>query len=399
MKPLNILIVEPYPFGKVCGNLRTLNDILRYIDKSKFNLHLAVPLESDYTRNKAGQGINVIVVKAHQRLMQYGGRALRDNLLGRLLTMAATIKYNMQFLNIIRNKNIDLVYCNCIRSVLYVALAARISRTPTFWYIKGELQNRVLDTLGFVAANKLFFLCESNKHDKYPVLVKMFKNKIDFLGIGLDPEEIRQAEQSDKSRLIEELAIDRNKINLACVGQLYPPKGVHHLLEAMSRIVPDFPHLHLYIIGHHVIDEYCGYKVELQRFIEKNRLEPYVTFTGWRNDAYEVVALMDILVHPSLSEGFGLAVLEAMALSKAVVASKVGGLRELIEDGENGFLVDPGDVRVLSQKISRLLEDKPLREALGRAAREKVFAEYLAADKVARLETIWQEMAAGARGI
>lgn len=396
MKPLDVLIVEPYPFGKVCGNLRTLNYLLDYVDKSRFNLHLAVPLESDYTRNLAGKGIDVLLVKPHQRLMQYGGNALRDNLLGRLLTVAAMVGYNLQFLKIITDKKIDVIYCNGIRSVLYVALAGRTSRTPMLWYVKGELQNRLLDTLGFVAANKIIFFCDANKHDKYPALVKIFQNKIDILRIGLDPEEILRAEQGDKSRLREELALDRNKVNLACVGQLYPPKGVHYLLEALSLIVPDFPDLHLYIIGHHVIDEYREYQGELQQLIRTKGLEPYVTFTGWQNDALEAVSLMDILVHPSLSEGFGRAVLEALALGKAVVASKVGGLREIIEDGENGFLVDPGDVQGLAEKISRLLRDKPLREAFGRAAREKVFSEYLVADKVARLEAIWQEMASGA---
>jgi glycosyltransferase involved in cell wall biosynthesis len=392
LKPLNVLIVEPYPFDKVCGNLRTLNYLLDYVDRSEFNIHLAVPLESAFTHNLARQGLDVVVVKPHQRLLQYGGNALRDNLMGRMLTMAAMVGYNLQFLKLIRDKKIEVIYCNCIRSVLYVALAARLSRTPMVWYIKGELQNQLLDTLGFLAADKILFFCEANKHDKYPALVRYFNNKLDILRIGLDLGEILRAERRDKSRVREELAIDRSKVNLACVGQLYPPKGIHYLLQALSLLVPDFPDLRLYIIGHHVIDEYQGYQAELQQYISKNRLEPYVTFTGWRSDVLEVVSLMDILVHPSLSEGFGRAVLEAMALGRAVVASKVGGLREILSDGENGFLVDPGDVQGLAEKISRLLRDKSLRETFGQASRKKVFAEYLVADKVARLEAIWRGM-------
>lgn len=392
MTPLDVLIVEPYPFGKVCGNLRTLNYILHHVDRAACHFHLAVPLESDYTRNLARQGVDVIVVKPHQRLLQYGGTALRDNMSGRMLTMAAMVGYNWQFLKIIRTKKIDIVYCNSIRSVLYIGLAAKISRTPLLWYIKGELQNRVLDTLGFAAANKILFYCEANKNDKYPALVNLFKNKIDILRTGLDPEEILRAEQGDKNRLMKELAIDRNKVNLACVGQLYPAKGVHYLLEALARIVPDFPGLHLYIIGHHVIDEYRGYRVELEQFIAKNRLEPYVTFTGWRDDVLEVVSLMDILVHPSLAEGFPRAVLEALALGKAVVVSRVGGLREFIKDGKNGFLVEPGDVQGLAEKIYRLLREKPLKEAFGQASREKVFSEYRIMDRMTRLESIWRDM-------
>lgn len=395
MKPLNVLIIEPYPFAQVCGNLRTLNYIMQYLDASRFNLHLAVPLESDYTRRLAGQGVDVVLVEPHQRVLQYGGKALQDNLLGRVLTMVAMVRYNLQFVKVIREKKIGMIYCNCIRSMLYVALAAKITRTPILWYIKGELQNRILDAFGFLTADKILFFCEANKHDKYPALVNIFNKKIDILKIGLDPAEILRAEESDKTRLRAELAIDRDRINLACVGQLYPPKGIHYLLEALSRIVPKFPELHLYIIGHHVLDEYQAYQGKLQEFILTNGLAPYVTFTGWRNDVLEVVAAMDILVHPSLSEGFGRAVLEALALGKPVVASSVGGLREIIEDGKNGFLVAPGDVEGLADKISRLLRDKSLREAFGRASREKVFSEYLVADKVTRLGDIWQDMASG----
>jgi glycosyltransferase involved in cell wall biosynthesis len=393
MKPLNVLIVEPYPVGKVYGNLRTLNQIIRYL-KPRFNLHLAVPWESDYTRSVTAQGTKVTMVKPHQRLMQYGGKALRENLCGRLLTTAAMVRYNLQFLKLIRDKKIDVIYCNSIRSVLYVGLAAKISRTPLLWFVKGELQNRVLDTFGFIAADKIIFYCETNKQDTYPFLAKTFKNKLEIVMTGLDPEEILRVEQSDRSRLREELAIDRDKVNLACVGQLYPPKGVHFLLEALSLVVPDFPNLRLYIIGDHAIDEYRGYEAELQQIISKNRLGPYVTFTGWRDDALAVVSLMDVLVHPSLAEGFPFAVLEASALGKAVVASQVGGLREFIQDGENGFLVQPGDVQGLAVKISRLLRDKSLRQVFGRAARQKVFFEYLVTDKMAELGDIWQEMAA-----
>ena len=389
---MNVLKVEPYPFGKVCGNLRTLNYILRYTDKSRVHVYLAVPLESDYTRSVAGEGIDVILVKPQPRLLQYGGNALRDSLMGRALTMAAMVRYNLQFLQVIRDKKIDVIYCNCIRSLLYVGLAAKLSGTPILWYINGELQNRLLDALGFMVADRIIFQCETNRQDKYPGLLRIFHNRIDVVRTGLDPDEIIQAEQGDKSRLREELAIDPGKVNLVCVGQLYPLKGVHYLLEALNLILPEFADLQLYIVGHHVIDEYQGYQDELEQIVRKHRLEPYVTFTGWRNDALEVVSLMDILVHPSRSEGFPRAVLEALALGKAVVASRVGGLREIMVDGENGFLVDPGDVQGLAQKISRLLRNKPLREAFGRAAREKVFAEYLMADKVARLEAIWREM-------
>jgi glycosyltransferase involved in cell wall biosynthesis len=124
-------------------------------------------------------------------------------------------------------------------------------------------------------------------------------------------------------------------------------------------------------------------------------LEKHVCFTGWREDSLEIVSLMDILVHPSLSEGFGRAVLEGMALEKPVVASRVGGLREAIQDGENGFLVAPGDEQALADRLRILLQDSELRRTMGTRAREKVMAEHLIGDKIAQLEYFWLELANG----
>jgi glycosyltransferase involved in cell wall biosynthesis len=84
-----------------------------------------------------------------------------------------------------------------------------------------------------------------------------------------------------------------------------------------------------------------------------------------------------------------------MAFGKPVVASKVGGLREIIKDGENGFLVEPGNVMEMAEKLSILLKDQSLRMKFGKSAREKVFSEYLIQDKIFQLEQIWSEMIQG----
>jgi glycosyltransferase involved in cell wall biosynthesis len=102
---------------------------------------------------------------------------------------------------------------------------------------------------------------------------------------------------------------------------------------------------------------------------------------------------MDILIHPSLAEGLGYSVLEAMALGRPVVTSAVGGLREIIVDGQNGFLIKPGDTDAIVDRVIRLAADPDLRTTMGRAARETIFADYLGEDKIHDLERLWREMA------
>ena len=148
----------------------------------------------------------------------------------------------------------------------------------------------------------------------------------------------------------------------------------------------------LYILGDHIIDAYKDYREELTGLIERRGLREMVFFTGWRPDALAIVSLMDILVHPSLSEGFGRAVLEGMALGKAVIASRVGGLRELIEDDVNGLLVEPGNPSMIAAGLRRLLADRSFREDMGEEARRRVFSDYEITGRVRELDVIGSGM-------
>ena len=239
---------------------------------------------------------------------------------------------------------------------------------------------------------RILFFCESNRDDKYPFLIRMFKKKIGILRIGLDIGEIQNIRQKNKQNLIQELGINSQLINLVFVGQIYPTKGVIFLIEAVGKIAPKFPGIMLYLIGDHVIEEYKFYKDDIMQLVHSRGLDGKVVFTGWRPDALEIVSLMDILIHPSLSEGFGRAVLEGMAFGKPVIATRVGGLRELIRDGENGFLVNPKDVDALTNRIEILIESKDLREQMGNAAEKTVFEGYRIEEKIKDFEKILIEM-------
>jgi len=392
MTPLRILIHEPYPFGKIAGNLRTQSFIIRLLDKERFKLFLLASFETEFT-NKAGSwGVEKLIVPPSPRLNRYGGECLQDSFFNRAMSAADLIRYNWELSRLFRRKQIDVVYCNSIRSILTVGMAAKLAGVPIFLYIKGELQNPFLDPLGFVLASRMCFFCEANRDDKYSLLVALFAKKIGILRIGIDLAEIRDVASSDKTSLLRELELDDSYVNCVYVGQLYPPKGVHFLIEALALVKDQFPRTRLYIVGDHIIDAYRDYREELTRLIETMGLRGKVSFTGWRPDALSIVSLMDILVHPSLSEGFGRAVLEGMALGKPVIASRVGGLRELVEDGENGFLVDPGDPAMIASRLRRLLADRTFRENLGKKAQQRVFSNYEISGRVRELERIWSDM-------
>ncbi|MBX7148129.1 glycosyltransferase family 4 protein [bacterium] len=389
--PIKIIFYEPYPMG-MGGNFLTQKMILERLDRRFFTPIVMAPLDGvalDYFRS---QGIECVVMPPPGMLGRYGGEALRNSLLGRIKSAVDLFFYNVRLARFFKSRQINVVYANCVRAMLSVGVGARLAGIPSLLYVKGELANPFIDRVCFILASKILFFCAKNRDDRYPYLVKWYKKKIQILEIGLDPATISQVENKDNSGLAKELDINSGFLNTVVLAQLYRPKGQHLAILALAQLVKDFPRARLYFVGDHVIEEYRAYKNELEDLIKKHGLLEHVRFTGWRKDALNIASLADIVLHPSLAEGFGRAVLEAMALGKPVVASAVGGLREAIKDGENGFLIAPGDVDALAARWRLLLSDEKIRAKLGEEARRSVFADYLIDDKVKRLSEIWRVM-------
>jgi glycosyltransferase involved in cell wall biosynthesis len=388
---IRVLIYEPYPMG-LGGNFLTQRLILERLDRERFEPLVMAPAEGAALDRFRALGVECAVLAPPGALGRYGGSALRAGAFGRLKSAIDLFRYNLRAARFLCERRVDVVYANGVRAMLFAGLAARLAGIPCLMYVKGELANPLIDRLCFVLASRILFFCPQNRDDKYPGFVRWYAAKIGILRIGLDPATLAEAELPDSSRLRRELDIDPAYFNAVVLAQLYRPKGQHLAVEALFRLVAEFPRTRLFLVGDHVIEDYRPYKAELEELISRRGLAGHVRFTGWRKDALVITSLMDAVIHPSLAEGFGRAVLEAMALGKPVIASAVGGLREAIRDGYNGYLVPLGDVDAIARRWRELLSDVELRGRLGREARRTVFADYLIDDKIARLAEIWADM-------
>ena len=149
--------------------------------------------------------------------------------------------------------------------------------------------------------------------------------------------------------------------NVGIVGRISAVKGIDYALWALSKDdVPERVHLH--VIGTGPLAE------DLQRDVVTLGLGERVHFHGFRRDVYDWLAHVDALLMPSLHEGLPYTLLEAMSLGTPVVASRVGGLAEVLSEGETGLLVEVGDVDGIARALSRLAADRNLGAALGQAA-------------------------------
>jgi glycosyltransferase involved in cell wall biosynthesis len=390
-RPLKILIYEPYSI-KVYGNTRYLIGIFKFVDRARFEPILAAPFQDyflDIIRRHNGR---TIVVPAPERLKRYSGSILEDDMAGRLLTSACLLRHSFTLASIIIQENIDVVQCNSIRAISTIGLAAKVTGRPCFWYVKGELDNPLLDKIGFALADRVLFQCETNKNRRYPELVRKYEKKIHILTNGIDLEEVATAQQNTGQQLRNELCIDKQNINVAFLGQLYAPKGIDYLLKAMAKVRKVFSKVALYLVGDYGTGQYQNYKAELNSIIESKNLEK-IYFLGWRSDALEILSLMDIYAFPSLSEGVPRSIMEAMALGKPVVATSVGGIPDLVRNGETGFLVEARNSDGLANAILTLAKNKELRTKFGEKARSIAFKECSIKDNIVGLENLYLELA------
>jgi glycosyltransferase involved in cell wall biosynthesis len=176
---------------------------------------------------------------------------------------------------------------------------------------------------------------------------------------------------------------------IGAIGRLAHQKGLPTLLQATAEIVRDFPGAILVLAGD---------GPERERLEEETRtlgIQDAVCFLGVYQDIPALLASIDILAMPSLSEGMPMALLEAMAASKAVVASPVGAIPRLIQDQVNGILVPPGESKKLAGAFRGLFGSRELRSFLGSNARQTIESHFSAASMAKQYADVYRDVACG----
>jgi glycosyltransferase involved in cell wall biosynthesis len=175
----------------------------------------------------------------------------------------------------------------------------------------------------------------------------------------------KSGSQAEINRCRAELDIKVDDLVIGTVGSLYPVKGHQYLLQAMPAVLARFPNTILILAG-------TGHlEVRLKEMAQALGIKKHVRFLGMRDDVSVLLALMQVFVLPSLSEGLSMAVLEAMMAGKAVVATHVGGNPELVEDGATGLLVKPEDPADVAAKLNSILADRSMVRRFGEAGLQR----------------------------
>jgi glycosyltransferase involved in cell wall biosynthesis len=218
----------------------------------------------------------------------------------------------------------------------------------------------------------------------------------------------RYDQQEACCTLPEEYGFEPGSPMVGVVARLEPEKGHATLLDAWPLVLEHVPEARLLVIGEgsrrEALEQQArsldllGEECTGDACVGTRHARPgaRVVFTGLRDDIPAVTAALDVAVLPSYREAQGLVILEAMALSRPVVASRVGGIPEMIEDGVTGLLVPPRDPQALAAAITRLLIDHPLADTIARAGHDVAHARFCVEAMVASIHKLYDE---GARSI
>jgi glycosyltransferase involved in cell wall biosynthesis len=295
-----------------------------------------------------------------------------------------------------RERRIDILHTHKIGSNFWGALLAPRAPVPVFiahehtWSWQGEPLRRFLDRR-LIARRADAFLAVSRFDQRQMTEVEGIPpGKTRYIPLGI-PLPKRSGPGTD---IRAELGIGDEQPVVGLVGFLRPQKAYEVMLEAVPALRERFPGLRVLIVGDEVGGS--GERSRLESLAQELGVADAVTFLGFRADAFDVMAGFDVAAQASDFEGAPLSILEFMEAGKPVVATRVGGVPDLIREGETGLLVEPRDPSGLAAAIGGLLGDPERAAAMGRAGQELRRSEFTIEAMIGRIEALYEELSVSA---
>jgi len=270
---------------------------------------------------------------------------------------------------IIKDEKVDIVHAHTRVSQVACFFACRIAGVPYVTTCHGFFKKRLrslFDTWGV----KVIAISDAVKaHLIEDLSVK--EDRIELIYSGVDVDRFSKDYSRDEvDKLKGSIGLNDGPV-IGTIGRLSPVKGQRFLIEAMADIITQKKDVQCLIVGNGPEEK------ALRDMVKSLKIERSIHFASADPDTHKFLSIMDVFVFPSVKEGLGIALLEALASGKSCVASDVGGIGDIIKDGYNGLLTPVGDVAGLAEAISSLLDNADLRkkmEASGRALVKEKFS-------------------------
>lgn len=270
----------------------------------------------------------------------------------------------LRLVAIIYRWQIDVLHVNDYWWAPLGVLAGRVTGRPCLIHVRQEIEPRKISQYWLDKGSLIVPVSES--------IGKVIRNA------GVSRENIQVllsgiAQQDGKSSSFSTATFPslkkvKGQPVIGTVANLFPRKGLEYLVEAIGQLKKFFPHIYLVIVG-------TGdrqYERQLRTQVEHLHLTENVLFAGFQEHPELFIAQFDVFVLPSILEGFGIVLLEAMALGKPIVASHIGGIPEIVQHDKSGLLVKPADAEDLCRALFMLLKDPAKQAIMGAEAKKRV---------------------------
>ncbi len=358
-----LLCVEHSP--AVGGAARVFLSVLAALDAARFR-PLVVCNPGPVAQEARAQGLEVVPLDVPMLTFAGGAAGLARSALR--LARASRSLWALA-----RERHPAAIYANGLASALYSALPARLTGVPLVWHVHEMYDDRarMRPFVSLAGAAARVVICVSRAAAERTIRLGappqrccVVRNSLAIPLALATPGSARAVPEDTSAQL------------LVAVGAVTPAKGHVVLVNAMAQIVREHPGATALIVGAPLHPGDGAYLERLRAEVRRLGLGDRVRFLGFRSDATEIISRSTILVHPSTcEETFSLVPLEAMAAGVPVIASRVGGIPEVVSDGETGLLVAPGDAHALASAIRDLLDD-PARRARMAAAGPRIVGEH-----------------------
>lgn len=372
--PVRIKLLEFVSQFAIGGTERHVVNLARGLDPSRFELSFAC-------FRRAGPFLKDIE-RLQTPLAEYNINSLHNR---------NTLKQQLRFARHIRSSEIQIVSTYGFYPNVFAIPAARLAGTPvTVASIRdtGEMwtpMQRRLQKWVCRWADCILVNSEAVRHRL--VAEGYHREKIAVIRNGIDLT--RFTGKGGAGRLRQELGLSPSAPLVVVLSRLYRLKGIEYFLEAAAIVALRFPEARFLIVGDRGPED-DAYREALERQAARLGLGQRVIFTGFRLDVPEVLSNAAVSVVPSLSEGLSNTLLESMAAGAPVVATRVGGNPEAVEDGVSGLLVPPGNAGALTRAVSFLLENPETARALGHAGSRRIAERFSLEHMVRETERLYQ---------
>lgn len=310
----------------------------------------------------------------------------------RLRHLHKTLLSILGIVRFIKEQAIDVVVGHGFHAWVYAGISAKLAGIESVHYVHGIMKKKRLrfpDMIEWIALRLKPTMFLANSEASLNGIKDVYGQEVSakLLHPGVDCSKWGSKDPLKQVNLRAELGLPAHGKIVSVVGRIQEWKGQEYFIRAIPMILKEVSDAYFLIVGGPTFDKDYPYNKKLNQLTEVLEIKDKVRFAGFREDVAEIMSLSSVLVHASIEpEPFGLVLVEGMASGRPVIATDIGGPREIIVQNESGILIPPKDEDALAKAVVRVLQDEPFRNKLAENAKATIKARFSIETCISKME-------------